>query len=564
MDKITKGLLTAFADSEGLSTLDESAQFERFCNFAVISSLVPETLNVDDVSVGAGADTGIDGIAIIVNGALVTDENEVDQLVATTRYLDADFLFVQAKTSSSFSGAELSSFAFGVRDFFSDEPRLARNEFIGQAAAVQRHIYTAHSAKMTNRRPRVFMYYVTTGKWVGDNDLSARIQSAKEDLSALAIFESIAFTPLGAREIQDAYQQTQRKVSAEILFAQKVVLDVPGVSEAYLGILPASEFLKLVVDSAGVVQKSVFYDNVRDFQDFNQVNSEIRSTLRSDDRGRFVLMNNGITIIAKAIQQIGNRFIVKDYQVVNGCQTSHVIAESAAHVNSSVQVPVKLIVAEDEAIANSIVKATNRQTQVKPQQLYALSDFQKQLEAYYAATAGAGKLYYERRSRQYAGETGVEKVRIIPIQQQLRVFAAMFLDQAHKGHYARSLDAQVGEDIFVERHRLEPYYAASFAFYKLEFFFRNGSIDVAHKPLRYAILMAARHLYNPDMPSLAANAMRGYAEGLVQVMLDDDAARKLFSSAVDLLLEVVGVREANRDLTKTQVFTAEVLARLQR
>ena len=51
-----------------------------------------------------------------------------------------------------------------------------------------------------------------------------------------------------------------------------------GISEAYLGILPAKSFLSLVSDDEGVI-KSILYDNVRDFQGENDVNREIAETL---------------------------------------------------------------------------------------------------------------------------------------------------------------------------------------------------------------------------------------------------------------------------------------------
>ncbi len=561
MDKITKSLLESFINSEGLTSLEESEAFERFCNYSIITTFVTDSLNVEDLSVGSGGDTGIDGIATIVNGSIVTDTNEIDELVETNGYLDVDFIFVQAKTSSKFSGTDIQNFLYGVIDFFSDSPKLARNQFIKDASSIQTHIYSL-SNKMSRKRPSVHLHYVTTGKWVEEPDLVGRFERGIEDLKALDIFDDITYHALGAREIQDAYQSTQRKVVAEFLFANKVVLDVPNVTQAYLGSISSNEFLKIISDSSGNIRKSVFYDNVRDFQDYNEVNKEIRGTLESENKASFVLMNNGVTIIAKSLQQIANKFTITDYQIVNGCQTSHVLYDSRAALDNTVQVPVKLIVADDEAIAGSIIKATNRQTVVKPQQLYALSDFQKQLEAYYEATEGPGRLYYERRTRQYAGVPNVEKVRVISIQQQLRVFASMFLNLPHKGHYARSLDAQVGTDIFVEGHRLEPYYASALAHYRMEYLFRSGTLNAEHKPLRYAILMVVRMLYGSDMPSMTSNKMGNYADRLVTDLLDDTKVVDIFKAASALAVRAVGKREISRSLTKTSVFTAEIITLL--
>ena len=36
--------------------------------------------------------------------------------------------------------------------------------------------------------------------------------------------------------------------------------------EAYVGVVPAEEFLRLIVDDAGNIRKSLFYDNIANFR----------------------------------------------------------------------------------------------------------------------------------------------------------------------------------------------------------------------------------------------------------------------------------------------------------
>jgi len=77
-------------------------------------------------------------------------------------------------------------------------------------------------------------------------------------------------------------------------------------------------------------------------------------------------MNNGITIIAKTLRATGNRVLIEDYQIVNGCQTSHVLFSQKELLNDdSVVLPLRVIATQDEAIIGSIIKATNRQTEVR-------------------------------------------------------------------------------------------------------------------------------------------------------------------------------------------------------
>ena len=264
---------------------------------------------------------------------------------------------------------------------------------------------------------------------------------------------------------------------------------LPESPKLIYGLLPVTEFLSVLRDEDGDMIKSIFYDNVRDWQDYDAVvNKEIRETLESDFKDRFVLMNNGITIIARTLRTVANRFHIEDFQIVNGCQTSHVLFDQREKIDDSVMIPVRLIATQNEDVINSIIRATNRQTEVKEEQFFALAEFPKKLELYFQTFDNGKKLFYERRSRQYAS-LSIEKTRIVTPGNVIRAFAAMFLQEPHRTtrNYS-ALKAKVGTEIFAERHRLEPYYVASFALYKLECLFRAGRLEPKYKVARYHML----------------------------------------------------------------------------
>ena len=92
---------------------------------------------------------------------------------------------------------------------------------------------------------------------------------------------------------------------------------------------------------------------------------------------------------------------------------------------------------------------------VKTEELTALTDFQKALEDYYAAATGDCQLYYERRSQQYRSATGIEKIRIVSISNQIRSFSSMFLDLPHQAsRYYGTLLKSIESKIFVPGHPL--------------------------------------------------------------------------------------------------------------
>ncbi len=563
MDRITKSLLDEFSQQSGL-TLAEDTAFEHFTGYLAVGIHYSENIDTEDIAVGAGGDCGIDCLAIIVNGCLVTEPEEIEDLAETNGVLDVTFIFVQAERSSSFETSKIGQFGFGVQDLFSEKPSLAQNEAIRKAAAVITQIYN-RSARFKRGNPTCHLYYFTTGRWQGDQNLEARRTSVIQDLEQVGLFRSITFDYIDAERIQRLYSASKNAVSREIVLSERTVIpEIPNVDQAYLGLLPAPEFLKLVQNEAGEILASIFYDNVRHWQEWNPVNNEIKETLTDPvNKVRFPLMNNGVTIVARSVRLTGNRFTLEDYQIVNGCQTSYVLHECGAHLDESVYVPVRLIATQNEDVKNAIIKATNRQTQVTEDQLFALWDFPKKLEVYFQTFEGKQKLYYERRSRQYNAVEHIEKVRVVNMTTLVRAFASIFLERPHRTtRNYKALLKSVGTEIFAQDHRLEPYYVAAFANYRLEFLFRNQLLPSDLKPARYHVLLAFRIMSNPaQLPRFNSNEMRRYCEELMALLWEDDAIRERFERAA---IEVRSVSGGNlhRDNVRTESFTDALLQHL--
>ena len=564
MDRITSALLTEFSSQNQLDNLPEDTRFEHFATYLATSRHVADTFDTADLVAGAGGDTGIDAIAIVINGSLVTDLELVKELAATNGYLDVTFVFVQAERSPAFDGAKIGTFGFGVCDFFQEHPRLPRNEAIGEAASIMSAIYASGSSLFTKGNPACRLYYVTTGQWGNDTNLVARQQTIVDDLTTTRLFRDVEFMDVDADTIQRFYNQTKNAISRDITFASRTALpEIPGVDEAYLGFLPAPAFMSLLQDETGTLVKSIFYENVRDWQDYNPVNVEIRGTLESaQQRQRFALMNNGVTIISSTLRATGNRFHLEDYQIVNGCQTSHVLFDQRDKLDETVLIPLRLIATRDDELIADIVKATNRQTAVKEEQLLALNDFQKKLEAFFRSFEESRRLLYERRSRQYNTAPGIEKTRIVTLPNLIRAYAALLLEEPHRTTRTfRTLLGYVGNRIFASDHRLEPYYLAASALYRLEFLFRNGEVDPKFKAARYHILMAIRLLGSPcRLPRANSHEMARFCEKILDVLWNPTDAAALVRRAVDVV-DAVAAGNLHRDNIRTEPFTKQVARR---
>lgn len=577
MDRITKNLMESFLEEYEFESEGEACDFEKFSNYCIISHEHSETFKIDDVTVGSSNDTGLDGVAIIVNGRIVNSIEEVDDLSNLNGYLEAKFIFVQSKTSTRFESGDMLKFFEGVFDFFEEEPTLSRNKQVLYKAEIAKHIYSL-TRLMSRGRPICKLYYVTTGKWHNnDTNLVKRIDSKKEKLLETENFEQVDIYPLGSNDLRKLYQSTILTIATDIVFANRIVLpEITGISESYIGLLPFSEYKKLIIDEYDNIRLSIFYDNVRAFQTYNDVNTKIKKTIESGNIDRFAVLNNGTTIIAKSLDTVGNKFTIRDYQIVNGCQTSHVIYDCRNTPGiEDLHIPVKIIVAEDEVISD-IILATNSQTPVKKEELVALSEFQKKLENYYNSfeSSGEERLYYERRSKQYNSRGEVPKSRIITVKDQIKTFAAMFLEQPHKvGQIYKNLFKDIGIKIFNENHQPIAYYTSSLAYYKLDNLLNSRAkgkkkLDSKFKKYKYHLLMIFRYLVtNSKTPNINnEKQINSYCKKINSILHNQNKCKKHFEKSVCVLEAIctsLGYDMNNHEKISTQEFVKKLQQTLE-
>ena len=225
--------------------------------------------------------------------------------------------------------------------------------------------------------------------------------------------------------------------------------------------LPGSEYLKLISSEQGDMLRNIFYDNVRDFQGFNSVNSEIKNTLEDQDsKDKFALLNNGITIVAKKINKTGYTFNISDYQIVNGCQTSHVLFYNRTLIDDNVYIPIKLIVTKNYELMSKIIRANNRQTTVGNEAFEILSPFHKYLEEFYIAESKKHSidLFYERRSNQYDHDN-LTRSSYVTLASQIKSLVAMFFYEPHSStqRYFGELLQMYTKNVFKEGDLGFPY-----------------------------------------------------------------------------------------------------------
>jgi len=501
------------------------------------SNPTPELIDI--VSTGNGQDTGFDGIGIIVNGVLIKNMDEYKFFSEKDFNLDISFIFIQSKARPRFNASEVNNFYFGVDNFFNKKSSILENETIKRFREIKNFIYENDTLKF-NKNPKLYMYYVAAGEWKSPQDIVARKDESVKKLKNKNIFSEINAIFYDTEKLKVLYTELKRKNIKQIQFSSRVALpDITNVTQSFIGSLPMNEFIKIITDSEGNLQGNLFDDNVRHFQGNNKVNTEIENTLKNKDiQDALPILNNGITIITKKIEQTGNNISLFDFQIVNGCQSAHVLFQNKDIIKENTNIIIKIIETTNQSLINKIIKATNRQTQVTDEAFESLSDFHRNLEMYYEAKSKQinNPIYYERRSKQYDNDPRkIKSTQIVTLAGQIQSYVATFLEQPHSTHryYGELLNSNRSR-LFTDKYKkYEEYYLSALILNRLDLLFRNKKLDKRFRDYRFQILYIA-FLYFKELMKKNKDS---YDDIFLKHLNDIDGLEDVFRPSIDVINE---------------------------
>ncbi len=536
-DPILTSYLTEFSKLNGLDGLKESDQFEYFSAYCVMLRDFSEHTELSDVVVAGGQDTAIDSVGIFLNDIPIATPSHVDEIASKQR-INADFCFIQSKTSRNLNAAEIGSFLQGVKEFFGKK-FMPANEQIQDKRSLSDKVFSI-SVKFKSK-PKLNMFYCYSGRYIGDPTVSARVEAGISELRAFGIFSEVNFHFLDSDRLQERYKEVNLRIEREIQMNEFASLPaIPGIRQSYIGVLPCIELVKLLTNSDGRLHKAIFNENVRDFLSRNSVNDEISATISSSkEQSKLAALNNGITIVAKSVNLVGKKFTLSDYQIVNGCQTSNIIFENRDGLLPTTSVPVKIIEVEDRDIINDIVRATNRQTEVKDEAFVVLSDFHKKLERFFLSIEDSpeNKVVYERRKRQYA-DTAYTAQNIVTLTSMTNAFVSCYIeDPVDANDYYGVLLKKHAARIYRDEHSMWPYLLSAKILRGIEKLCVGGARKSLWK-FRFIIALLVRREFGKPPVTTNEVANRKYADEALSRLNDPkeflriviEAERKLASA----------------------------------
>jgi hypothetical protein len=565
MHRVVQNHLAEFCRKFSIE-LDISKQFEAFVNFAAYRTLCAEPVDPKDL-IYEGNDPGIDGVMIFLDDVFVSSSDEVNHFFNNRkRDVDATIIFTQAKTGENWEKAPINTFQSAILDFLRDDHQYPHGDYMISAREVFDTVLN-NVGKIRGGKPRARCYFANTARAAENVEILAARDALQREVQESGYFSAVEAQLIDRDVIVEMWTSSEGQVDATLkVIGMAPFPKAPGIEAGYVITVKARDFIdQILSDKNGRLRQRIFEENVRDFIGLDgEINSEMSATIQDENKQkRFGILNNGVTIISPDIRVVGLEIYMRDFQIVNGCQTSNVLFENREHVTEDTTLMLKIVETSDAAVVDDIVRSTNRQAKVEEEQFLATLDTVKALERYFDAKGAEEeyRLFFERRKHQFSSHENVKAIRVFDIKEIARCAGAMFLDKPDiASRYPNRLTGEFRELVFQRRNFEETYHVAAYALYRIKLLFSNGKIDPKYGKLRWHIIMALKYyILGESLPQLTSMKIKSACEKIEKFVSGNDEAT--ISEIRDLCAIIVDINEVTRDKMKTPSFVQDVKSR---
>lgn len=390
-----------FKENNSFATENDFFEF-----FAASQLLKNYNLSDDEINsgiTGGGADGGCDAIYTFLNGDLIK-QDQIDTLSAP-KGATLVFIMVQTKNTASFNEDAIMKWKTTCSNLFNmsntlDDYSDRYNDRVLDAFRIFRDAITKLIRNQI--KVQILYYYITCADEVHPN-VRTQAEELKSSIKSIYPSSQVEVKFLGADDLMELYN-TSSEVNINLALADQPI--ALGNKVDYVALINLSTYYKFITDNSGMLRKSFFEANVRDYQGSNSVNSAIAETLENRRDEDFWWLNNGVTILAEKITPITNReLLLVNPEIVNGLQSSTEIYKYFSAHNDLIDkddrnILVRLIVPENESVRDDIIFSTNNQTTIPKSSLRVTDAIHLQIEMYFKNRG----LYYDRRKNYYKNQ----------------------------------------------------------------------------------------------------------------------------------------------------------------
>lgn len=494
---------------EDFKLQDESGEtnWKRFINYHFFSQFQPGRLDtdadlLDQICVDSPQFTQIHGAFFLLNEQILTNRQDIDDILQRDQKGMLELYFLTVGDPAGFM-RQIESLFDKLDDVSSDEEWI---RILSRAMSKEVMLRWKSSPVLKavsyqeNEQKEKRSFSDSFKTWFSDTD------SIQIDKSRL-------------QEIVNSNENSyQCELNCQIYFS--IPSEKQKFGNTFVVCMPAHEMIKLMTTSDGLLRRNIFDDNVRDSQGYSLVNKEIMATLKQSPE-RFALYNNGITIVCKKVSIENGIYVLKDPQIVNGCQTCNMIYQAyRENVKlDDVQVVVKIVGSNQEDVTQGIVRGANRQNIVYEEAFETIKAFHKKLEKYFEINQveGYSKIYYERRSRQYASDIRIKPWQKINFRGLIQSMAALFLNRVEESHrHEYTLLKKYKDSLFVDTHSCQPYYLAAFLYLNTDAYFRARELPKELSGYKMHVMLLIKEMQGGSSPDLSSDEMDAYCERLLR------------------------------------------------
>lgn len=572
MEQALAGRLVAFAADWALSNMPAPSGksrhwvahevFEIFATHAVINGVLHKDVERNDIlalMTGGIGDTKLDAIGLFVDGALIlTEEDLLQALELADEGTEIDFVFIQATLMDFLGEGKVLKSGAGVENFAANQSLLEENDQIRHWRRLKDILLLALSQRGIARKPRCTLYIV----WPASRELLrpdhlGMLELRRLSIERLGLFDEVASRLIDGPELMALCDSEERRNEVTLTFTELTAFrdePVPGqpVVASFNGRLLASDLVQVLRGEDGEPRHEFFAENVRLYQGEakGSVNEAIGETLESPARSFFHLLNNGLTVVARAVHQKGPLTLqCHDLKVINGCQTSFSLHRHAHALDPSVKVAVKIIATEDRELVDRVSVTSNRQTAIAPVEFFSRLPFVRRLQLQLdmlRTEKGERVLWLERQRGERSEWPRENGQRVLDIEDIMRGYASVVLERpelVQTGDW-KALRAMVPQAIFNPAHDLEVYEIAGLISWRAREAIQ--AMDrLGHYPVKNHLMLAMRLLADPPGlkpdPMLKPSRDRSstpYVRQMREILLSDRRARRLGVDAHALLERV--------------------------
>ena len=510
--------------------ISEDDFFEIYCanNILINHDLSAEEL--DRGIVDGSKDGGIDSVFAFVNRQVLAEDFDYSNI---KQPVEIELFVIQSKNQDSFKEGPIDKLASSLPMLLDENQTAETLEGIFKTEVISVfQSFISAMRSLAGEFPNISINIFYCCKGSGPNDtMVAKSNNLVSTLNEK--YPSVDFEFLGS----DALYNRSSKQKRLVKMLPLVNSPLSG-ANSYVALCTLKSYIGFISDDDDSVLTRIFEANVRAYQGEVEVNKEIAASLKNPTDGvDFWWLNNGVTVVADAAQFNSNQLVIENPLIVNGLQTSHELYKYAADLPDDDQrlVLVRVIVETDREKRDEIIRATNRQTNIKHSSFRATEPIHKEIEDY-LLTQG---YFYDRR-KNYHKREGKPADKIISIDRLAQGVLALLQQQPHVAR-ARPTTAIKAEKDYAkifstdkDTHPLELYGITARLMWEIDSYFRKIATpenQVYRNNLKFHVLMVLGWTLNKNR-TLPAQRIRQLNLGSL-----DEA---LISTVVDWVFEQFG------------------------